>query len=67
VVIFLFIISFILYFFNPKPTYKEFYGKSRECACVGYKKTMEPNETFWGEGNQEWGVCFGLLYDCKKQ
>src|SRR3989339_815187 len=61
--------NFLKQNFKQKNThqYKEFYGKSRECACVGYKKTMEPNETFWGEGNQEWGVCFGLLYDCKKQ
>ena len=62
---FLALMSLITYLFYPKPTYKNFYGDVNYCSCFGIEKRFEPNKTFWGPENEEWGVCLGVLYNCQ--
>lgn len=64
ITVILFIISVTIYIGKPKPIYKEFYGKSKICECLGFKYMMEPEQVFWGKNNEDWGVCFGILHNC---
>lgn len=59
-------VSLALYVTRPKPMYKNFYGKSKICECFGGRINMKPENVFWGKENKDWGVCFGVLYNCQE-